>query len=71
VATKYVNVVGRFLADAGANTVRIISADGALESAPTVGYADFIADITSTGTTLRENRLRPLEDGTILNSQAI
>jgi len=51
--------------------VRIVSADGALESAPIVGYADFIADITSTGTTLRENRLRALDDGTIVGSQAI
>lgn len=71
VATKYTNVVSRFLGEAGAGGVRIVSADGALESAPTIGYADFIADISSTGTTLRENRLRPLEDGTILSSQAI
>jgi len=71
VATKYPRLVERFLAEAGAAAVRVVSADGALESAPTVGYADFIADITSTGTTLRENRLRPLNDGTILASQAI
>jgi ATP phosphoribosyltransferase len=71
VATKYPLLVGRFLSEAGAESVRVVSADGALESAPTVGYADFIADITSTGTTLRENRLRPLSDGTILTSQAI
>lgn len=71
VATKYENSVSRFLAAAGTTNVRIIRADGALESAPIVGYADFIADITSTGTTLRENRLRPLEDGIILRSQAM
>jgi ATP phosphoribosyltransferase len=71
VATKYPNAVTRFLAGAGTTNVRVVSADGALESAPIVGYADFIADITSTGTTLRENRLRQLEDGTILDSQAI
>jgi len=71
VATKYSNLVSRFLAEAGVEKVRVVVADGALESAPTVGYADFIADITSSGTTLRENRLRPLDGGTILNSQAI
>ncbi len=71
VATKYTASVTRFLADLGADRVRVVSADGALESAPIVGYADFIADITSTGTTLRENRLRALEDGTIVESQAI
>ncbi|NDJ77512.1 MAG: ATP phosphoribosyltransferase, partial [Chloroflexi bacterium] len=71
VATKYTNAVTRFLAQAGTTNVRVVSADGALESAPIVGYADFIADLTSTGTTLRENRLRTLEDGTIIQSQAI
>jgi ATP phosphoribosyltransferase len=71
VATKYSNSVSRFLAQAGAENVRVVLADGALESAPIVGYADFIADITSTGTTLRENRLRALDDGLIVRSQAI
>jgi len=71
VATKFKNSVERFLAERGVGGVRVVGADGALESAPIVGYADFIADITSTGTTLRENRLRALEDGTIIDSQAI
>jgi len=71
VATKYPNAVSRFLNEGGATNIRIVSAEGALEAATTVGYADFIADISSSGTTLRENRLRPLQDGTILNSQAI
>lgn len=71
VATKFKNSVTKFLADAGLDNIRVVGADGALESAPLVGYADFIADITSTGTTLRENRLRPLPDGTIIDSQAI
>lgn len=71
VATKFKNSVTRFLAEAGIANVRVVLADGALESAPIVGYADFIADITSTGTTLRENRLRPLDDGIIVESQAV
>ena len=71
VATKHVNSVERFFAARGIEQVRIVSAEGALEAAPAVGYADFIADITSTGTTLRDNRLRPLEDGTIVRSQAV
>jgi ATP phosphoribosyltransferase len=70
-ATKYNNSVKQYLAKQGINGIRIVSADGALESAPTIGYADLIADITSSGTTLRENRLRPLADGVILQSQAI
>lgn len=71
VATKYSNTVGRFLAEAGIEDVRLVLADGALESATTIGYADFIVDITSTGTTLRENRLRPLDDGVLVRSQAV
>ena len=34
------------------------------------GYADLIADLTATGTTLRDNRLKTLEGGTILSSQS-
>lgn len=71
VATKYKNLVKAFLNDAGLNQFRMVSAEGALESAPVTGYADLIADIISTGITMRENRLRQLEGGTILNSQAI
>lgn len=71
VATKHVNSVQNFLNERGMDGIRIVSADGALEAAPAVGYADFIADITSTGTTLRDNRLRPLEDGSIIQSEAV
>ena len=41
-----------------------------MEAAPRIGYADMIADITATGTTLRENRLKQLDDGTLLHSEA-
>jgi ATP phosphoribosyltransferase len=71
VATKHVNAAGRFLAERGLDGVRVVRADGALEAAPAVGYADFIADITSTGTTLRDNHLKELDDGTIVDSQAV
>lgn len=71
VATKYSALVRRFLDEHGLESIRVVSSDGALEAAPSIGYADLIADITSTGTTLRENDLRAIEGGTILNSQAI
>ena len=35
-----------------------------------IGYADIIADITVTGTTMKENNLRPLLDGVLFDSQA-
>lgn len=71
VATKHVNATRRFLAENQLDEIRIVRADGALEAAPAVGYADFIADITSTGTTLHDNHLKPLADGTIVDSQAV
>jgi len=70
-ATKYENTARRFLASHGlAADVHITTSDGALEAAPTIGYADFIVDITSSGTTLRENNLKILADGVIMRSQA-
>jgi len=49
---------------------KVIQAEGALEIAPTVGDADLIVDIVSTGTTLRDNHLKMLEGGELLQSQA-
>jgi ATP phosphoribosyltransferase len=71
VATKYPNLTRSFLAQHGLADVRLIDSEGTLEVAPTIGYADLIADLVSTGTTLRDNRLRPLPDGVILQSQAV
>jgi ATP phosphoribosyltransferase len=70
-ATKHTHSVRRFFDEHGVEGIRIVSADGALEAAPTVGYADFIVDITTTGTTLRDNHLKPLPDGTIVEAQAV
>lgn len=69
-ATKYANLARQFLDAQGLDMIQIVSADGALESAPAVGYAEFIIDLSSTGTTLRDNHLKPLADGTLLRSAA-
>ncbi len=69
VATKYPTLAGRFLSSCGISH-SLISAEGTLETAPAIGYADLIADLVSSGQTLRDNRLRPLADGAILPSQA-
>jgi ATP phosphoribosyltransferase len=69
VATKYPNLAGRFLSARGIPHT-LISAEGTLETAPAIGYADLIADLVSSGQTLRDNRLRPLPDGLIQSSQA-
>jgi ATP phosphoribosyltransferase len=70
VATKFPHLTGDFLAAHDVAPFTLVKAEGALEVAPTIGYADLIADLVSTGQTLRDNRLRPLDDGVIIRSQA-
>ncbi|MCP4423831.1 MAG: ATP phosphoribosyltransferase [Chloroflexi bacterium] len=70
IATKFPYATGQFLDKHGITNAKLINAEGTLEIAPSIGYADMIADLVSSGTTLRDNHLRPLEDGEILSSQA-
>ena len=70
VATKYVNLTRRFFAEHGVADYRIVESLGATEGAPAAGAAELIVDITTTGATLKANALKPLDDGTILRSQA-
>jgi ATP phosphoribosyltransferase len=71
VATKFPNVAAPFFAEHGLEGVTFIEAEGTLEIAPTIGYADLITDLVSSGQTLRDNRLKLLSDGQILASQAV
>lgn len=70
VATKYPNLTRQFLFDNGINYFTIVESDGALEAAPALNAADVIVDIVSSGVTLRENRLKRLSGGTIVESEA-
>ncbi len=70
IATKYPILTGQFLRQHGITHCKIISPHGALEAAPLTETADLIVDLTETGTTLRENHLKLLEDGIVLRSQA-
>lgn len=70
IATKYPTLTGQFLRMHGITHCKIISPHGALEAAPLTETADLIVDLTETGTTLRENHLKLLEDGIVLRSQA-
>jgi ATP phosphoribosyltransferase len=70
VATKFPVLVKRFFATKNI-PISIVDAEGTLEIAPAIGYADLIADLVSSGQTLKDNRLRPLADGVILKSQAV
>lgn len=70
VATKYHNLVREFLRNAGVADYQLIDSQGATEGTVKNGTAEAIADITSSGATLRANHLKALPDGMILKSQA-
>ena len=70
VATKYPRLTSKFFYQNGINYFKTIYSSGTLEVSPLMGFSDIIVDITSTGTTLRENQLKPIADGTIIESQA-
>ena len=70
VATKWPRLVERFLLGNGVNYFSLVQSSGALEAAPSMGYADLVADISETGATMRENRLKAIRGGTILESEA-
>ncbi|MDR0930127.1 MAG: ATP phosphoribosyltransferase [Oscillospiraceae bacterium] len=61
VATKYPHVATRHFQEKNRD-IRIIKLNGSIEIAPLLGLSDVIVDIVETGTTLRENHLRVLED---------
>lgn len=70
VATKYANLTRQYLYDRGITYFRLVEVSGALEAAPSLDTADMICDLTSSGVTLRENRLRTMKGGEVLASQA-
>jgi ATP phosphoribosyltransferase len=70
VATKFPYLTEKFLSQQKISH-SLIAAEGTLESAPSIGYADMISDLVSSGQTLLDNRLRPLSDGLIQRSQAV
>lgn len=70
IATSFPNLCRRFLYDRGVTYFTLVQTEGATEAAPSVGSADMVAELTSTGTTLRENHLKPVAGGVILHTQA-
>lgn len=71
IITGYTHLGAKFLQEKGFKHVQISTADGALEAAPAMGTADAILDLVSSGTTLRENNLKQLEGGRMLDSQGV
>jgi ATP phosphoribosyltransferase len=69
VATSYPGLVGEFLAKAGVEAI-LVKLDGAVESAVRLGVADAVADVVSTGSTLRAQGLE-IFGPVILESTAV
>jgi len=69
VATSYPGLVRTFLATHGV-TVHLVHLDGAVESAVRLGVADAVADVVSTGATLRQAGLE-IFGPIILESEAV
>ncbi len=68
VSTKYPSLVRQAFRKWGIYYYQLIDSDGALELHPSLGIADIIVDLTSSGTTLKDNRLREIPGGTVLES---
>jgi len=71
IATKYHRLVREFLRDGGVADYQLVDSQGATEGTVKNLTAEAVADITSTGETLRANHLKILPDGLIHRSQAV
>lgn len=61
VATKYVNITKSHFAEMGRD-IEIIKLNGSIELGPVLGLTDVIVDIVETGSTIRENNLKVIEE---------
>lgn len=68
IATSFPNLTKRYFEKLGKN-VHVIEVAGATEVTPQLGLAEVIVDITSSGSTLKVNKLKII--GEILDSQAM
>ncbi len=71
IATKYVRITREFFNKKGVSNIQIIKLYGNVELAPISGLCDFIVDLVSTGETLKQNNLMPLEDIVFVTSRLI
>ena len=68
IATTYPKIVNNFLKENGVNA-QVVYLSGSVEIAPNIQLSDIIADIVSSGATLKQNGLK--EVLTILDSEAV
>ena len=71
VATKYPRIARDYFVRQRHQTAEIIKLNGSIELAPIVGLADVIVDIVETGSTLRENGLKILEEVCPLSARMV
>ena len=71
VATKYPNIAKDYFYNTKHQTVEIIKLNGSIELAPIVGLSEVIVDIVETGSTLRENGLKVLEEVCPLSARMV
>ena len=71
VATKYPNIAKDYFYNKKHQTVEIIKLNGSIELAPIVGLSEVICDIVETGSTLRENGLKVLEEVCPLSARMV
>jgi len=71
IATKYHRLVRDFLTANGVADYQLIDSQGATEGTVKHLTAEAVADITSSGETLRANHLKILSDGLIHQSEAV
>jgi ATP phosphoribosyltransferase len=70
IATKYHRLVREYLTAQGVADYQLVDSQGATEGTVKNGTAEAIADITSSGETLRANHLRVLDGAVIHQSEA-
>ena len=71
VATKYPRIAKDYFYNKKHQTVDIIKLNGSIELAPIVGLSEVIVDIVETGSTLRDNGLKVLEEVCPLSARMI
>ncbi|XCP87145.1 ATP phosphoribosyltransferase [Roseburia hominis] len=71
VATKYPGIAKDYFYNTKHQTVEIIKLNGSIELAPIVGLSEVIVDIVETGSTLKENGLKVLEEVCPLSARMI
>lgn len=70
-ATKYPKIAKNYFFDQKHQTVEIIKLNGSIELAPIVGLSEVIVDIVETGSTLKENGLKVLDEVCPLSARMI